>query len=133
MGVIKLRTSHLDLDVPVSVHPAPDVLNFAFLLVRYGVVCYHYLPSSIHVDVIVTRFVNRYQVLLVPVVMVSIYVVKMYFFFADECKSTGDALTVSLFDSFRGVSVIELAIAFAPIGYRGLSSIGTKNRVKDFE
>jgi hypothetical protein len=30
MGVIKLRTSHLDLDMPVSVHPAPDVLNLRF-------------------------------------------------------------------------------------------------------
>jgi hypothetical protein len=57
---IKPRPSHLDLDVPVSVHPAPDVLRLEPLLVRYGVVyCYNF-PSSVHVNVVVTRFVNRY-------------------------------------------------------------------------
>ena len=29
---INLRPSHLDLDVPVSVHPAPDILNLRFCL-----------------------------------------------------------------------------------------------------
>ncbi len=31
-GAIMLRPSHLDPDVPVSVHPAPDVLAFALLM-----------------------------------------------------------------------------------------------------
>jgi hypothetical protein len=68
---------------------------------------------------------------------------KMYFFFADECEFTGDALTVLLFDSFRGVSVIELAIAFAPIGYIAvvwrfiscdidMSVLGVRNRWEGF-
>ncbi len=48
------RPSHLDPDVPLSVHPAPDVRKLA------------------HVDVIVAAFVNRKKVVFLPVVMVSI-------------------------------------------------------------
>jgi len=29
-GVLPTRTSHLDPDVPVSVHPAPDILSLRF-------------------------------------------------------------------------------------------------------
>jgi len=41
-GIIP-RTSQLDPDVPISVHPAPDILGF----------------SLAHVDIIVTAFMYR--------------------------------------------------------------------------
>ena len=41
-GSIVSRPSQLDPDVPFSLHPAPDVLSFAFA----------------HVDIVVAAFVN---------------------------------------------------------------------------
>ncbi len=45
-GTIKSRPSHLDLDVPVSVHPAPDILGRCLA----------------HVDVIMTTFMDDYEI-----------------------------------------------------------------------
>ena len=65
-GVITLRPSQLDPDVPVSVHPAPDNLPLRVA----------------HVDVLVARLVNRHQVLRFPIVMVAVDVVEVYLLFS---------------------------------------------------
>jgi hypothetical protein len=50
-GTIKSLPSHLDLDVPVSVHPAPDILGFCFAFVS-------------HVDVVMTTLVNNNKIVI---------------------------------------------------------------------
>ncbi len=51
---IKSCPSHLDLDVPISVHPAPDFLGSC-------------LACASHVDVIVAALMDNYQVIVSPV------------------------------------------------------------------
>jgi len=53
-GTIKSRPSHLDLDVPVSVHPAPDILGSC-------------LAFASHVDVVRTAFMNNNKVVIFQV------------------------------------------------------------------
>ena len=55
-----LRPSLLDLDVPVSVYPAPE-----YLLV---------FSTFAHVDVMMTTSVDGKKVLTVPVVVITVYV-----------------------------------------------------------
>jgi|GEM_PF-5329477 len=54
-----LRTSHLDLDVRLSEHPAPENLN---------------LYDFAHVDVVMTATMNRQEVVVIPVIMVAVNV-----------------------------------------------------------
>jgi len=55
-GII-LRPSLLDLDVPVSVHPAPDVSGFCLA----------------HVFIIVATFMYCYKIVVFPIIVISIY------------------------------------------------------------
>ena len=67
------RPSHLDPDVPVSVHPAPDNLG---------------LFTLAHVDVVVARFMHCHQVFWLPIVMVAVNVMEVYTFFPKEGVTT---------------------------------------------
>jgi hypothetical protein len=53
-GTIKSRPSHLDLDVPVSVHPAPDILGF-------------HLAFTPHVDIVMTTLMNNNEIIVFQV------------------------------------------------------------------
>ena len=60
---IKPRPSQLDLDVPLSVHPAPDILGSCLAHARFrftGFVYCNDFSSAVHMHVIVTRFVYCY-------------------------------------------------------------------------
>ena len=70
-----------------------------------------------HVFVIVATLVNCFKVIFLPVGMISVDVVQMYLFFINEFQSAGSTFMVLLFESFRGFTVVELTITFAPVGY----------------
>ena len=53
-GTIMSRPSQLDLDVPVSVHPAPDILGFC-------------LAFAFHMDVVMTTLMNNNEVVIFQV------------------------------------------------------------------
>jgi hypothetical protein len=73
-GTIKPRPSHLDLDVPLSVHPAPDFLGSC-------------LAFAAHVDVIMAALMDHNKVAGSPVCMVSIRMMQMNTDCAHEFQS----------------------------------------------
>lgn len=63
-----------------------------------------------HVLVVVTTLMNCFEVIFLPVGMVSIDVVPVNPFLPDEFQPTGCTFMALLFESFRGFAVIEFAV-----------------------
>ena len=70
-----------------------------------------------HVFVIVATLMNCFEIIFLPVGVISVDVVQVNLFLTDEFQTTGSTSMVLLLKSFRGFSVIELTVTFAPIGY----------------
>ena len=93
---ITRRTSQLDLDVPVF-RASSSRTSFA------------------HVVNLVTRFVDSQEVILFPVIVVSIGVMKMYSFLTYESEVTQSTSKCLFAKRFTRFVVIVIGLSFAPV------------------
>jgi hypothetical protein len=68
-----------------------------------------------HMNIVVTAFVYNYQVFILPVVMIAICMVEMYFLIAEKIRSTVSTCTALFSEQPCCNPVVEFRVSGAPV------------------